>query len=162
MNKIPKSILISVIGASVAAVCMCLFFTRIIPSLSYQGNFVEKHLWTESTRVYGEPRRVSDYFEVWDKYHLTNPLDHSIWFTGRKMRGSGFIEAMIEGQVARGSPTAAAYSKPPGNRWITGRHCGGDGFHEIEIPTKSTIVVMLPARTKSQLVDLDRFSKISA
>jgi hypothetical protein len=157
MNQRIKWICVSMVGVSVAVALVQVFLFRNVPSLSYQGSYVERHLWTESSGVFGVPPTESETVKVWDKHELSNPLDHSIWITGRKTGCSGLVEGMIEFRVARGSATAAAYPKPPGDRWMTGRECGLDGFGEIEVSSKSAVVVLLPARTRSEGADVAEF-----
>lgn len=158
MNQKLKWIVVSVIGISMVAASLYLTFFRSAPSLSYEGSYVEKHLWTQSSGVFEVPPRVNEMIYVWDKYHLTNPLDHSIWFSGKMTHRSKLIEGMTEFRIERGSATSAAYAKPPGDRWMTGRgDCGLDGFGEIEVPPKSTINVLLPARTRFEGADVTAF-----
>lgn len=151
-----KNIFILALTLLVGAVAS-LTFIRKVPSVSHQGHYTEKYLWSESPSVWGGKVTHREMIEVFDRYEVFNSTDHSIWISAYD-RGHGwqpFTEIRLASEPPPGS--APPYpGQPPRDQWHSWEFGCGNGVRtqDIEIPAGSSWTFLREARTSPGHEDL--------
>jgi hypothetical protein len=151
-----KNIFILALTLLVGAVAS-LTFIRKVPSISHQGHYTEKYLWSKAPSVFGGKVTHFERFEVFDRYEVFNSTDHSIWISAYD-RGHGW-QPITEIRLASVPPpgTDPPYpGQPPRDQWHSWSLGCGSGVRarDIEIPAGSSWTFLLGARTRPEQEDL--------
>lgn len=151
-----KNIFILTLTLLIGAVASFAFIRRV-PSISHQGHYTEKYLWSVSPNVLGGKVTHRERVEVFDRFEVFNATDHSIWIPAYD-RGHGW-QPITEIRLASVPPPGIdpPYpGQPPRDQWHSWSLGCGNGVRDrdIEIPAGSSWTFLLEARTSPRNEDL--------